>query len=124
MQKTDQKSFTRKQRPFMAAFILFVMSTLASPALAQDPQWEIMLPDVHGKVAVDPTDSDVIYVAASSGASGYTDYKSGMLKSTDGGQTWDYFEFLTEGWNMGSPEHILSKLLSTKVDSSLLQLSL
>ena len=72
----------------MAAFILFVMSTLASPALAQDPQWEIMLPDVLGPIAVDPTDSDLIYVATRSSS-------GGMWKSTDGGQSWESY---SEGW--------------------------
>ena len=87
----------------MAAFILFVMSTLASPGLAQEPQWEIMLPNVHGKIAVDPTDSDVIYVAVRGTTSGYTDYKGGMLKSTDGGESW---EFYSEGWAIGTPHDI------------------
>ena len=103
MQKVDQKIITRKLRPFMAAFILFVMSTLASPGLAQEPQWEIMLPDVHGKIAVDPTDSDVIYVAVRGTTSGYTGYKGGMLKSTDGGESWELY---SEGWAIGTPHDI------------------
>ena len=107
MQIVNLKTLERKQWPLIVAFVLLVIGTLTGPVAAQEPQWEIMLPDVLGPIAVDPTDSDVIYVAASSGASGYTDYKSGMLKSTDGGQTWDYYEFLSEGLNMGSPEHIL-----------------
>jgi photosystem II stability/assembly factor-like uncharacterized protein len=61
-----------------------------------------MLEDVHGPIAVDPFDSDVIYVAVRGTTS--LAYSSGMLKSTDGGQTWEHY---TDGWLISDPKDIL-----------------
>jgi len=84
----------------MAAFILFVMSTFTGPALAQEPQWEIVLADVHGPIAVDPANSDIIYMAIRGTTS--QAYPSGILKSTDRGKTWEHY---AEG-SVGEPQKI------------------
>lgn len=70
--------------------------------LAEDqPEWELMLEGVHGAVAVCPHNSEVIYVAVRGTTS---DYNGGMLKSTDGGQSWEHY---SEGWALGRPLDIL-----------------
>ena len=81
--------------------LLLVFVCYATAALAQQPQWELFFPNITGPIAVDPTDSDIIYIA---GDSCSNCAKIGMWKTTDGGQTWDFYD---KGWGMGSPRDIL-----------------
>ena len=79
-------------------FIFLFFLGCANVTLAQEPQWELFYPDLSGPIAVDPTDSDIIYIA--SGKS----FEKGMWKTTDGGQTWNLYK---EGWSMVRPRDIL-----------------
>lgn len=87
---------------WIGAMLLAIMGLITGPAFALQTEWEKMLSDVHGPIAVDPVDSDVIYVAVRGATS--KSYTSGMLKSTDGGKTWEHY---SEGWGMGTAEDIL-----------------
>ncbi len=84
------------QHKFNLVFLIFLFST--SFTQAQEPQWELFYPDLSGPIAVDPTDSDIIYIA--SGKS----FEKEMWKTTDGGQTWNLY---SEGWSMVRPRDIL-----------------
>ena len=75
--------------------VLLVFVCYATAAQAQEPQWELFAEGLSGPIAVDPTNSDVIYISSGT---------SGMWKTTDGGQTWNLY---SEGWGMGSPKDIL-----------------
>ena len=77
------------------AFMFLFFLSCANFALAQEPQWELFFPDLSGPIAVDPNDSDIIYIASG---------LAGMRKSTDGGQTWNLYK---EGWGMARPADIL-----------------
>lgn len=80
---------------------LFCFVCLTTAAIAQQPRWELFFPNISGPIAVDPTDSDIIYVA---GDSCYNCANIGMWKTVDGGQTWNFYD---EGWGMGRPADIL-----------------
>ena len=79
-------------------FIFLFFLGCANVALAQEPQWELFFPDLSGPISVDPTDSDIIYIASGKA------FEEGMWKTTDGGQTWNLY---SEGWGMGTPRDIL-----------------
>ena len=79
-------------------FIFLFFLGCANVTLAQQPQWELFFPDLSGPIAVDPTDSDIIYIASGKA------FESGMWKTTDAGQTWNLY---SEGWGMGRPRDIL-----------------
>src|SRR3990172_5913013 len=56
---------------------MFLSLLLCQAALsAQKPQWTLLRENTSGVITVDPTNSDVIYI-------------NGVLKTTDGGLTWD-----------------------------------
>ena len=76
-------------------FIFLFFLGCANVTLAQQPQWELFFADLTGPIAVDPNDSDIIYIASG---------LAGMRKSTDGGQTWNLYK---EGWGMARPADIL-----------------
>ncbi len=63
--------------------LLFALSLLISVNLqAQQAQWELVRENFTGKIAFDPFDANIIYIAPGS----IGDY--GLTKSTDGGKTW------------------------------------
>jgi photosystem II stability/assembly factor-like uncharacterized protein len=62
--------------------------------LAQQPAWELVRKDFWGKIAIDPTNSDIIYVSPG------TSPNFGMYKSTDGGKTW--VQYLTGYEGLGA----------------------
>ncbi len=74
--------------------LLFLYTSIC---IAQGQEWELFWQDNVGPIAVDPTDSDKIYIAADSSG------KVGMWKTIDRGKSW---RFYNEGWNMGSPRKI------------------
>ena len=84
------------QNKIVFMFLFFL--SCANVALAQEPQWELFYPDLSGPIAVDPTDSDIIYIASGKA------FEEGMWKTTDGGQTWNLY---SEGWGMGTPRDTL-----------------
>ncbi len=61
---------------------LVLLIPWAQPSHAQQPRWELFFPNLAGAIAVDPSDSEIIYIA--SDVSG----NNGMWKSADGGMTW------------------------------------
>ncbi len=74
---------------------IFLLSTFCT---AQEPKWELFFPGISGPIAVDPVNSDVIYIASG------TAPELGMWKTKDGGQSWDFYD---KEWGMGSPRDIL-----------------
>jgi photosystem II stability/assembly factor-like uncharacterized protein len=52
---------------------------------AQQATWELVRESFYGKIAIDPTNPDIIYVSP-----GNIQY--GLHKSTDGGKTWVYYD--------------------------------
>lgn len=75
--------------------LLFVLSLVISTGLqAQQAQWELVRTGLTGKIAIDPTNSNVIYFAAS----------AALNKSTDGGQTWVKYE---QGYEIGNMKGIV-----------------
>ncbi len=76
---------------------LFLISC-AKPNQAQEPRWELLMRDLMGVIAVDPANSDVIYVGSRSSG------KPGMWKTTDGGQSWNQYK---NGWGIGLTSDIL-----------------
>ena len=81
------------QKYFNLVLLIFLYCTKL--AQAQEPQWELFAEGLSGAIAVDPTDSDVIYISSGT---------PGMWKTTDGGQNWNLY---TEGWGMGHVNDIL-----------------
>lgn len=74
---------------------LFILALLAPVNLfAQQPAWELVRSNFWGKIAIDPTNSDIIYVSPGT-APGF-----GMYKSTDGGKTW--VQYLTGYEGLGA----------------------
>ncbi len=82
-------------RSITLTLVFFLLATFCT---AQQPQWELFFPNLSGPIAVDPTDSDIIYIAPAISAN------NGMWKTTDGSQTWNFYD---EGWGMGTPRDIL-----------------
>jgi len=75
--------------------LLFALSLLISAGLqAQQAKWELVRANLTGKIAIDPTNSDIIYVAV----------RAALNKSTDGGQTWMKYE---QGYEIGSMKGIV-----------------
>ncbi|MGH7598183.1 MAG: WD40/YVTN/BNR-like repeat-containing protein, partial [bacterium] len=73
----------------------FIFAPLISVhLLAQQPAWELVRKDFWGKIAIDPTNPNIIYVSPGA-APGY-----GMYKSTDGGKTW--VQYLTGYEGLGT----------------------
>jgi photosystem II stability/assembly factor-like uncharacterized protein len=84
------------KKHFILAALFFL--SCAKSNQAQEPRWELLARGLYGVIAVDPTNSNVIYVASRN--SGQT----GMWKSTDGGRSWTLYK---NGWGIGSPTDIL-----------------
>jgi photosystem II stability/assembly factor-like uncharacterized protein len=57
-------------------FIVLALLFSYTPLLAQQPQWTLLRENASGVIAVDPTNSNIIYI-------------NGVLKTTDGGVTWE-----------------------------------
>jgi photosystem II stability/assembly factor-like uncharacterized protein len=68
---------------------------IALDLFAQQPAWELVRQDFWGKIAIDPTNSNIIYVSP-----GHVP-EFGLHKSTDGGKTWTNYQQGYEG--MGDP---------------------
>lgn len=85
-----------KHSNLLYAIVIFLF-LLPSYLFSQEPQWEIFFENMQGPIAVDPYNSDIIYIA--SRVSG----ESGFWKTTDSGNTWNKY---TDGWGMGDPEFI------------------
>ena len=83
------------QKYIILSILLFLFC--ANTAWAQEPEWELFAPGVSGPIAVDPTDSDIIYIFST--VSGM----KGPWKTTDGGLTWNLYK---EGWFMGWPKAV------------------
>ena len=60
----------------MKSFMIFLFLYHAT-LLAQTPQWTLLRENTSGVIAVDPTNSNIIYI-------------DGVLKTTDGGLTWQF----------------------------------
>ncbi|MGH7452368.1 MAG: WD40/YVTN/BNR-like repeat-containing protein, partial [bacterium] len=77
----------------------FIMATIlisgANTNHAQEPRWERFARDLYGAIAVDPTNSDVIYISPG---------EPGMWKTTDRGQSWNLYR---NGWRLGQTLDIL-----------------
>ncbi|MGH7598181.1 MAG: T9SS type A sorting domain-containing protein [bacterium] len=78
---------------FLAYFFTFMLLNPFS-LFAQQPAWELVRKDFWGKIAIDPTNPDIIYVSPGT-APGY-----GMYKSPDGGKTW--VQYLTGYEGLGA----------------------
>ncbi len=78
-------------------FIFAVLFLLActKPNKAQEPRWELFARGLYGAIAVDPTNSDVIYISPG---------EPGMWKTTDRGQSWNLYR---NGWGLGQTLDIL-----------------
>lgn len=70
-------------------FLLLILTPINLPA--QEATWELVRENFWGKIAIDPTNSDVIYVSPGNVE------QWGLHKSTDGGQTWSYYGAGYEG---------------------------
>ncbi|MGI0016490.1 MAG: WD40/YVTN/BNR-like repeat-containing protein, partial [Nitrososphaera sp.] len=75
-------------------YLFFLAPLIFSNLLAQQPAWELVRKDFWGKIAIDPTNPNIIYVSPGA-APGY-----GMYKSTDGGKTW--VQYLTGYEGLGA----------------------
>jgi photosystem II stability/assembly factor-like uncharacterized protein len=76
---------TKSEKLIMKIFI-FLFSLLTPVCLfAQQASWELVRSNFYGKIAIDPTNPDIIYVSP-----GNTQY--GLHKSTDGGRTWVFHD--------------------------------
>ncbi|MCI0694623.1 T9SS type A sorting domain-containing protein [candidate division KSB1 bacterium] len=78
-------------------FIFAVLFLLActKPNKAQEPRWELFARNLAGVIAVDPANSDVIYISPG---------EPGMWKTTDRGQSWNLYR---NGWGLGQTLDIL-----------------
>lgn len=78
-------------------FIFAALFLLSCPNRnqAQEPQWELFARGLYGVIAVDPTNSDVIYISPG---------EPGMWKTTDRGQSWNLYR---NGWGLGQTLDIL-----------------
>lgn len=65
---------------------LVVALFLSLPLSAQPAAWELVRENFWGKIAVDPTNSDIIYVSPGNNE------QYGLHKSVDGGKTWVYYD--------------------------------
>jgi len=73
--------------------ILTLLNPISLPA--QQPAWELVRKDFWGKIAIDPTNPNIIYVSP-----GHVP-EFGLHKSNDGGKTWVNYQQGYEG--MGDP---------------------
>ncbi len=88
-----------KQNSFMKIFSLSLcLFFYPFVILAQQPQWELFARGLYGIIAVDPTNSNVVYIGSRDSG------KTGMWKTTDGGRNWTLYK---NGWGIGSPTDIL-----------------
>ena len=72
-----------------------------------------------GAMAIDPTNSNVIYVGTGEGnRSGDTYYGQGLLKSTDGGSTWTQITGPVSTTAPGLPSFINCSFMSIEIDPS------
>ena len=73
--------------------LIFFLSLLFNFTVifAQQPAWELVRQDFWGKIAIDPTNPDIIYVSP-----GHVP-EFGLHKSTDGGKTWMNYQQGYEG---------------------------
>ncbi len=71
-----------KTLKLLSALMLLISTGLQ----AQQAQWELVRENFWGTVAIDPTNSDIIYVSP-----GGSSPLSGMHKSTDRGRTWQQY---------------------------------
>jgi hypothetical protein len=78
---------------FFACFFTFVLLNPFSLS-AQPPAWELVRKDFWGKIAIDPTNPNIIYVSPG------TSPNFGIYKSTDGGKTW--VQYLTGYEGLGA----------------------
>ncbi|MCI0694625.1 T9SS type A sorting domain-containing protein [candidate division KSB1 bacterium] len=86
-----------REYSFVAVVLLF---SCANPNQAQEPRWELFARGLYGAIAVDPTNSDIVYISfAPRGVP-----LGGMWKTTDGGQNWKQYK---EGWLAGTARDIL-----------------
>jgi hypothetical protein len=76
-----------KTRKFFPILIIFIPLNLP----AQQATWELVRENFWGKIAIDPANSDIIYVSPGNVE------QWGLHKSTDGGQTWTYYGAGYEG---------------------------
>jgi photosystem II stability/assembly factor-like uncharacterized protein len=76
-------------------FAALLLLSCAKPNQAQEPCWELFGRGLYGVIAVDPTNSDVIYVSPG---------EPGMWKTTDRGQSWNLYR---NGWGLGQTLDIL-----------------
>jgi hypothetical protein len=70
-------------------FVLIFLTPVYLPA--QQPAWELVRENFWGKIAIDPTNPDIIYVSPGNVE------QWGLHKSTDSGQTWTYYGAGYEG---------------------------
>lgn len=67
--------------------LVFALPLLISAGLqAQQAQWELVRDGLWGQIAIDPTNSNIIYVGG-----GYVGGGGRLDKSVDGGQTWTQY---------------------------------
>lgn len=93
----------------MKEYLIFAALFLISCAKsnqAQEPRWELFARGLYGAIAVDPTNSDVVYIGSRSSD------KPGMWKTTDRGQSWMQY---TNGWRLGQALYILIDPLNPKM---------
>ncbi|MCI0556108.1 MAG: T9SS type A sorting domain-containing protein [Anaerolineae bacterium] len=74
----------------MKSLILF-LSLISSVVLAQQPQWMLVRENIIGVIAVDPTNSSIIYI-------------NGVHKTTDGGLTW---QVNSQGFGLFRPYDVI-----------------
>jgi len=73
-------------------------ATAASPAWT--PLTDAQVSMATGSIAIDPVNPNIIYVGTGEGAASCDSYYgAGVLRSTDGGQTWQQFGFAEFGGN-------------------------